>query len=253
MFPHRTLFASLLLLLLPLGSIQGQETGLDPTEALATLGKTLKDCKKSDEEERAAAQDGVVAVLDQLLVDFPQYDEKQQKSVVSGVSKVFKVKTREGEDRIYIAAAVCLSEMGPKAESQLKSAMKVKQLQKKPDVQAVLIESLGKHRNLKNVDLFVKLLNDGDANICVAAVHALSEYRDTKAKDRKEIVEALVKQYANTNNLDLREKGKNPVWRERLLVIEVPMNEALASLTLQSFRTAPEWEKWYNDNRSKKW
>jgi len=33
--------------------------------------------------------------------------------------------------------------------------------------------------------------------------------------------------------------------------VEVPFNEALRALTLQSLETSVDWEKWYNDNKGK--
>ncbi|MFG0319025.1 MAG: HEAT repeat domain-containing protein [Planctomycetota bacterium JB042] len=251
----RTTLAGLLALLwIPVGFAQDNESGADPTEHLKTMTTALKASKTNDDDERLEAQNQVVGAIDLLLLDFPNYGEKDQKKVVKEIGKLFKFRAKDEEDSLYIAAAAALSDMRiPQAESELKSAMKVKSLEKRVDVQVMLIECLAKHRNEKDIDLFVKLLNDGEQRICVAATKALSEYRDSDEKTRKEIVEELVKQYANTNGLNVREKGKNPVWRDRLMAIEVPMNDALAAMTLQSFQTAPEWQKWYNDNKGKKW
>ena len=225
----------------------------DPTEHLKTLSEALKERKTNDDDKRHEADEKLRGALDLLMLDYPNYDEKQQKKVVSDISGMFKIRAKEGEDRIYIMAAACLSEMGPTAEKTLKSAMKIKHLEKRVDVQVVLIDALGRHLNEKNVDLFVKLMKSAETKIVVAAIKALGMYRDSDVKVRKEIAEELIKQYANANNLNAREKGKNPVFRERFYAVEVPMNEALAAITLQSFQTSAEWEKWYNDNRSKKW
>jgi len=225
----------------------------DPTEHLKTLEEGLKERKSNDDDERHEAENKINEALDHLLLDFTHYDEKEQKKVVSEIGDIFKIRAPEDEDRIYIMAAACLSEMGPQAEKSLKGAMKIKHLEKRVDVQAVLIDALGRHKDEKNIDMFVKLMNSAENKIVVAAVKSLSMYRDSDSKVRKEIVEELVKQYANANNLNAKEKGKNPVFRERLLAVEVPMNEALAALTLQSFQTSAEWEKWYNDNRNKRW
>ena len=225
----------------------------DPTEHLTTLAVGLKERKTNDDDQRHDAETKIVEALDLLLLDYNNYDEKQKKLVIGAISKIFKVRTPENEDRIYIGAAACLSEMGPAAESDLKSAMKIKHLEKRIDVQVMLIEALGKHKNEKNVDFFIKLMRTNENQILVAAIKSLSEYRDSEAKVRKQIAEELVKQYASANSLNTKEKGKNPVFKDRFYAIEVPMNEALAALTLQSFQSSPEWEKWFNDNRNKRW
>ena len=229
-----------------------------PDEALDLLATSLKGVNKSDDEVRDESVQNVVATIDVLTGSFADFDDKQKKEVIKGISKVFSTRThdRGGDtsgDKIYMAAAAAFSEMGPDAEKMLKKAMKTKHLEKKIDVQELIIEAIGNHKNEKNIDMFIKLLVDDDAKIVRAAVNALGQYHESDAKVRKKVAEGLVKQYANTHSLDLREKGRNPVWRERLTTIEVPMNEALAKLTLQSFQSAPDWEKWYNDNRSKRW
>jgi len=236
------------------GPAFGQDEGADPSEHFATMAEGLKKSKTNDDDDRHEAQTSVVGAVDRLLLDFPNYDEKTQKSVVKEIGKIFKFRAKDGEDSLYIAAAAALSDMKiVESEKALKSAIGVKHIEKRVDVQVMVIESLGKHKNEKNIDMIVKLLKKGEQRISVAATNALSEYRDSKPKVRKEIVGELVKEYANTNGLNVREKGKNPVWRDRLMAIEVPMNEALSTLTLQSFQTAPEWQKWYNNNKSKKW
>ncbi len=251
----RTILGWLLATLVTTSVVAQEEpaTGADPTEHIESLDAALDESKTNDDDKRDAAMTAAVGAMDLLTNDYKNYDEKQKKEAVNAIAKVFKFRAKEGEDRLYMAAAAALSAMIPEGEAPLKSAMKVKHLEKRSDVQAILVESLGKHKNPKNVDVFVKLLKESENMVVKAAIQALSEYRDEDVKLRKEIVESLVKEYAGTNNLDLREKGKNPVWRERILAIEVPMNDALAALTLQSFQSAPEWEKWYNDNRSKKW
>ncbi|MFH0943694.1 MAG: HEAT repeat domain-containing protein [Planctomycetota bacterium] len=225
----------------------------DPAEFLAALEAALKERKTNDDDLRHEADGKVTEALDHLMLDFAKYDEKQQKQVVGDISSMFKIRTQENEDRIYIGAAACLSEMGPLAEKSLKSAMGIKHLEKRSDVQVALIDALGRHKNEKNIDLFVKLMKSPEDKIVVAAIKSLALYRDSDAKVRKQIAEELIKAYANANNLNAKEKGKNPVFKERFYAVEVPMNEALAAITLQSFQTSAEWEKWYNDNRSKRW
>lgn len=237
---------------------QDRDTGPDPTEAIAKLKEGLKGVNARDEDEKSEAIEKVRSAIDEMTTNYSAYDEKQQREVAKQITAVFSVRLKNGEEdregqQIYQAAAAALSEMGEMGEVGLKKAMKTKSLKKMVDVQTLLIEALGKHKNDKNVDMLTKLLVDDDPKIVKSAVVALSEYRDAEGKVRKKIVEELVKQYATTYNADLKAKGNDTTARERLLAIEVPMNQALSMLTLQNFQSAPEWEKWYNDNRNRKW
>jgi hypothetical protein len=230
-----------------------QSAAADPAADLEALNKALDERKAGKEEVRSAADDAAVAAIDRLSSGFSTYDEKGQKKVVAELGQVFKVRTDPEENRIHLAAAAALSEMGKDAEQALVAAFKVKSLEERVEVQEALYEALGKHKNPKHVELFLETFRGDQNKIMVAATRALAEYRDADAKVRKEIVEGLVKEYANVSALDAKERGTHPVWHERKLAIEVPMNETLAALTLQNFQTAPEWEAWYNDNRNKKW
>lgn len=243
------LFALLTLFAAPVSAQESTE----PKPLLDRLAAALKRCRDHDDDVRAEAQSEVVSTLDELLLRFPKLDPKEQAKVVKAVGSVFRARLPEDENGPYLAAAAALSEMGPAALKALLSAYKLKHIEKRPEVRAILVEAIGKHRDPKQVPFLTKLLKENENEVVVAAIRALGEYRDADVKLRKKIVEALVKEYANVNALNVREKGKNPVWRERLLAIEVPMNEALSALTLQSFETAPEWQKWWNDNRNKKW
>ena len=151
------------------------------------------------------------------------------------------------------AAAAALSEMGPDAEGVLLKAMKIQHLEKRTAVQATLILALGKHKNEKQIDFLLKLLIKDDPEISRAAVEALGEYRESDAKLRKKIAEALVREYVRSNNADVAAKGKDAVASARIRAIEVQMDKTLEMMTLQRFNAAPDWEKWFNDNRNKNW
>ncbi len=229
------------------------EAGPSPANGLKEVEAALAARRTPKEEERSAADERLVKAVDGLTSDFSKYDDAGKKSVIDAMGKVFVVRTDENEDRIYGAAAAALSDMGPEAAGVLIRAYKLKHIEKKPDARASIVEALGKLKDPKQIEFFSKLLNDSDTKVVVAAITSLAEFKDADAKIRKAVAETLVKQYANTNNLDAKEKGKNPTFHQRLLDIEQPMNDALGKLTLQSFTDSAAWEKWFNDNRNKKW
>jgi hypothetical protein len=225
-----------------------------PDEAIKTIEAALKERKSPDEDVRGNADEKAVKAVDDLLTNYKSFDDAGKKKALGAVTDLFSVRTTvDTENRLYGAAAAFCSDVGDEGVAPLEKAMKLKHLEKRIDVQEMLIQCLAKHKKDKHVDLFLDLLKGDQNRVIVAAVRALGEYRDADGKLRKRIVEGLVKAYANVNALDVREKGKNPVWHERLQDIEVPMNETLGVLTLQSFQSAPEWEKWFNDNRNARW
>ncbi len=231
-----------------------QAAGAGPEDAqMKVIEDALKDVRSQNEEKRSAAEEQVVQAIDQLLSAYPKLAPEKQKAVVSTLSKIFSNRTVEGVDRTYNAAAAALSEMGPDAEGVLLKAMKIQHLEKRTAVQATLILALGKHKNEKQIDFLLKLLINDDPEISRAAVEALGEYRESDAKLRKKIAEALVREYVRSNNADVAAKGKDAVASARIRAIEVQMDKTLEMMTLQRFNAAPDWEKWFNDNRNKNW
>jgi hypothetical protein len=223
------------------------------TAWIEQIEASLKDARSVKAEVREAAAGKLVEAIDQLTASYAALPADRQKPVVAAITKIFSVRTPDEENRIYIAAAAALSEMGEAGEAGLLKAMKVSHLEKRIEVQATLLEALGRHCNEKHVDLFVKTLLKAETQLVVAAIKSLGEYRESDGKVRKRIAEALVKEYARTNSAEVAAKGKDEVARQRLLDLEVPMNVALEMVTLQRFESAPEWEKWFNDNRNKNW
>ena len=41
-------------------------------------------------------------------------------------------------------------------------------------------------------------------------------------------------------------------YYDRLIAVEVAFNNALHKLTFRNFESAPEWRKWYKENKKKK-
>jgi HEAT repeats len=220
---------------------------------MQAIEEALKFAKSQDAEKREPAEVKIVESIDKLLIEYKNIPADRQKAAVATLGKVFQTKTPDDSNRIYIAAAAALSEMGPDGEAAILKAMKVQHLEKRIEVQATLIRALGKHHDEKQIDFLTKLLLKDNNEIVKAAIEALGEYRESDAKVRKKITEALVREYAKTYSADFLAKGKDEVWHDRLLAIEVPMNQSLEMLTLQRLQTAPEWEKWFNDNRNKPW
>ena len=101
-----------------------------------------------------------------------------------------------------------------------------------------------------------KLLWSEDAQIIKAACSACSRFDGLKQKERKPIVEELVKVYAYLDSqakLAIQDPRKEYL-RERLLAVEVQFNESLKKLTPARFESAEDWQRWYNDNKGKsKW
>ena len=230
--------------------------GPDAGELCKKLDKLYKDKRNLDSDAIMAS----IQVADEI---FKSATSAEQGKLAKTIRKVFDIKPLP-DDAILKTAAGALSGMGKKGKDALFHALKHKNLKpkskndevdykRKIGLQAFIIEAIGFNKEKSSTKDLMKLLWNDEAAIVVAAAKALSNYSALPLKERKPIVGELVKVYANINSLSLA-NPKREDYRQKLLQVEVPFNEALRALTLKSFESAEEWQKWYNNNKSKpKW
>lgn len=249
---HRRLVVVAVLLL---ASVAGADD-TTPTTAddhIAALRQGMKDRRRSDSLEKENATLAVVGAIDQLTAAFATYDERTQRDVVRAVAGVLAVWTDEDDAEVHYAAAAALSDMGPPGAEALRNTRGVSHLDRNVDVRRILIQALGKHRDPADVDYFVKLLADDDTRIVNAGAAALAEYFDADATLRKKIARAVLKEYLKAHRDHEKSKGNDAAARERLLAIEVGMNQALDRMTAQNLQSAPEWDAWLKAHINEDW
>lgn len=186
-------------------------------------------------------------------------DKAAQGKMAKGVKKVFDISNPDPDLDLLKSAIGTLSGMGKNGKDALWWALKHKNLkvknkkdeteaQRKAAIKAFIIEGIGFNGDKSSVKDLTQLLWDNDTSVIIATCKALSCYSKIPLKERKPIVKELVKVYVNINSLSVS-NPKREDYRQKLLQVEVPFNEALRALTLQSLEDPVEWEKWYNDNK----
>jgi len=232
---------SVLALLAPERALGTQD--LSPQDILDGLTSFLKD--KDD-----AHAVGSIEILGERFSTFAEAD---QKKAVSLLDKALDQNRDEGDNALYLAVFKTLSQMGPMGEKTTLKNLKSKTVKDRPEVLAAAVESLGSHKNDKNIEVLIDYLVYKDAEVVASAARALGEnYADQPEKVRKDIVEELVKNYSNCYTLT-KANPKDFKFSDRLRAVEEPMKTSLQKLTGQSLSEALEWERWYNDNKKKPW
>lgn len=210
----------------------------------------LAELAKAYEEKN---DDGVPPIIDKLVLAFRSGDEKAKGEIAKAVGRAFDQRRDEDKgDKLFIAAAAALSEMDEMGAKTLTNALKNKNFKKRIEVRSAILISLGSQKDPKNAKLLMDYLKDNEPKLVAAAADALANYREAPEKQRKEIVEELVKAYA-TQHGNVQKNPKDQVQKDRLQAFEVNMNNALLALTGQSFEDAPKWQAWFNDNKNKPW
>ena len=207
--------------------------------------------KRGDEDVEA------VAVMDGLLQEFAQSGPKDRKLIADSIGKALdqKRKTLEGDvldNKLHIAAAVCLGEMAPESTSILTKWIGHKRLRKDTVVQMQLILSLGKSKDVGVIKILLKLLKDKSSSIISAAAQSLGNYSEADLKERKKIVNDLVRLLIDAKTA-VDDDVTDTIAREIYDTIAAPIITTLQELTGHDERAPEGWQHWWNKNKKKDW
>jgi HEAT repeat protein len=233
--------------------VQEDEALEDKRESVKALLESLKGYI----EKRGAEDTEAVGVLDQLVQEFSKSGPKDQASILKGLGKCFDVKRRELEDglpdnKLFVATAICLGEMGEGAAPVLLKYVGNKKHRKNLTLQRQLILSVGKAKNLKVVKDVVDLLKDKDDVVIASAAEALKNYGDAPLKTRKMIFNELLKILVTTEALKNQDVN-DIVSRDRYDTIASPIMASLKELSGHEERKGEDWQRWWNKNKKKDW
>jgi hypothetical protein len=210
------------------------------------LVEGMSDYLKKKEDDR------VVTLLEILQQRFHFFVEDEQKMVVKAVGKCLNARRPEGANEVYKSSLAALGAMGEDGEKVTLKSLKNNNVKKRREVLAAALGSIAMHKNRRNIKTLEDFLVHSDGIVVAASAAALGVYAQEEEKVRKPVVEQLVKTYGNLSAL-AHSRPKEPVHRDKLNVVEKPILESLEKLTGLSYKTAPEWEKWYNNNKKKRW
>jgi hypothetical protein len=220
--------------------------------------KALVDELDGHLKEKGEKDAEAIGVLDKLVQEFPSCGPKDRLAIVKACSDCFGVKrTKEREegvpdDRLYLAAAVCLGEMGPESVKPLTALIGDKSHRKNQTLQVKVTLSLGKTKSADAVKTLMALLKHKDAPMQSAGAEALAYYSDAPEATRKLAFEELLRTMMDQKT----KKDTNPAdqeAQERWNIISGPIIETLQKLTGLGESDPDKWQRWWNDNKKKSW
>jgi hypothetical protein len=241
-------------------SALSSQRGGDDEEEVPDKRDDIKElCKKFEGHIKKKGKEDVdaIPVLDKLLQEFPGCGPKDRALIVKTLGKGFGLSRKENRDgtrenRVPIAAAVCLSKMAPESVKTLIKLCNDKKVQDDSDVRRRVILSLGKTEDESGVDTLLKLISAKEPKIQGAAIEALGQFGDVDQKVRKLVCEKLIKLILPIKST-VDSDADDQVTREQYDVIGPPTITTLQKLTGQNIRNFAEWNKWWNKNKRKDW
>ncbi|MFO1010196.1 MAG: HEAT repeat domain-containing protein [Planctomycetota bacterium] len=207
-------------------------------------------------KEGKADQDAV-GTIDKMLQEFPKSGPKDRQAMVKELSKCFEQRRMvpEGQapnNKLYLASAVALGQMGPESVEVLMTWIDAKTLKKDLAVQHRLILSLGKTKDKKGLKVLKNMLNNKENSLISASAEALGEFATSDLETRKDVFEALLKTVMEAKGF----KDTNPdntTARDKYDVIAAPIITSLGKLSKHEERDPEKWQTWWNKNKKADW
>jgi hemoglobin-like flavoprotein len=215
-------------------------------------------------DKRGSEDTDAVAVIAQLATEFPKSGPKDKTAIANALSKCVEAQRAEpkkGEfnNKLAIAAAEAMGQMGPESVQPLIGWIGHKNLRRDIQLQRQLVLSLGKTRDPAAIKPLNSALENKDAPIVAAAAEAMGEFSEAKIEVRKDLFSSCIKALmAGKNAKDAEQSGSGAtahtnIATERYDVIAAPLLTTLHKLSKHEESTPELWERWWNKNRQVNW
>ncbi|MDF1836239.1 MAG: HEAT repeat domain-containing protein [Planctomycetota bacterium] len=214
---------------------------------------------KGQVKKRGTEDEAAKATIETLMAEFEKSGPKDRKSIVKGIADCFKQKRGHSDEKgydnnLYMAAAVSLSFMGPESVKPLAKLIGDKKHRANLELQARIIQSLGKTKSEDAVKPLLDLLGHKDYQIEQAAAQALGNFAELKEKPRKVVFEEVLKALMSAyNNKEADTSNQQPEVHKRYDAVSSSMVTTLQALSGHEEGTPPQWQTWWNKNKRADW
>ncbi len=250
---HAIAFAILAFLAAPAAAQDEPAKPDKPDPAVKEKLDTFEDCLRDRKFERDTE---ATQIIDELLQRYPELHEKDQRSFLKALDSVFRARQRKPEQPgLYQATIHALGTIGGEDAAKILVKVfdkKMFEAEEWASLQEDLLENIGRTKDEKQIDFLVKrAVRDPTDSVKRAAGKALRYFEDSDLKTRQDIFKELLINYGQIegdSKSSLDPNNNLVATRKRTLAaIADPWNVTLSKLSGQNFRTAEEWQKWWNE------
>ncbi|MFK7742612.1 MAG: HEAT repeat domain-containing protein [Planctomycetota bacterium] len=251
---------ALLVPLLALGPLHAQKAKEPPNDP--QLSEHLKRLKSLVKDRKMTGDFTAISLMQKLDKELEKKNSKDKKKIVKALGGVFTTgKVREGaRDVLYREAADLLAKLGEQGGAKaLAKSEANKRFDDNVSLRAHLLKALGKTEDADHIDYLLDVTTRSHIDALRAASgEALSNFTKAKLRQKREIVEQIIRTWGSLHsdatravNLDPNEPVDfNPQNARRILrACEGHWIRTLQKLTGVSQSKFPEWQRWLNKNR----
>ncbi len=230
-------------------------------------------CDELEREYRNKKDRSIKSTLELLSAFrelYPDANESDQKKIVKVCKKALTLKPITDTALIHCQASRCLEVTGKHGLKALLAARKSRileigkkwtddEIKAALQIRASLLESIASFKDTKTLKIFYEELQDDNDEIVIAVCDSLALFEELPLKERKPIVEQLIKrydkiisdQYGYLKN-PKRFKKTIPQDRKDWTRVKMPLNDSLQALTGQRLYTAKSWRTWFQIHKNEK-
>jgi hypothetical protein len=224
-------------------------------EQLKTL-KTMIADPKMEEDFRA------ITLIQKLGTDLEKRNPKDLEKIAKGLGDVFKTgKVRPPDNaHVYTEASKVLALLNEDGAKELAKALTDTRLKDRDYVvvRAQMMVELGRTKDVKQIDWLLDQARTSPHDAIMAAGgEALGFFENADIKQKREIVDKLIKRYGEVHAKATQPEPTDPTQpidlspqnaRETLNKIQSKWTSTISTLTGQNFTGYLEWQRWLNKN-----
>lgn len=144
-----------------------------------------------------------------------------------------------------------------KVTRDLIALLKHSKLKKESRIRIGVCRALGGSADPYAVDTLIDRMRDKDDEVIAAAVEAAGAYRYAKESVRKDLFQTIVDMYVSMWNLKNSVNPDHVVEKTRAErkweITAASMEKSLQLLSNVTQNDPPEWRRWWNKNKNKRW
>lgn len=225
-----------------------------------TLPDKLKELKSMVSDRKMTKDFQAIGLIQALSKEPEKVNPKDQKKLVKALHGVFRTgRPREaGKDHLYREAGDALAKFGEDGAKELSRVIEHKRIEDNVPLRAHLIEALGRTKVTDHIDYILdEATRSPHDEIQAAAGKALAEFTNAKVKEKREIVEQLIRAWGALHARATRIVNNDPNApvdfdpqnaRRTLRAVEDKWINTLSRLTGQRMTKFEDWQRWENKN-----
>lgn len=247
-------------LVLAAGALQAQAKPKEPPDD-PKLPEHLKQLKDFAKDRKMEGDFQAISLMQMLKKELDDKNEKDKRKIAKAAGDVFtRGPVREGaRDILYRETADLLAKLGEDGADELEDAAEHKRFDDNISLRAHLLRALGKTEDPDQIEYLLEVTQRSPHDeLRAASGEALGNFTEADLKDKREIVEKVIRAWGSLHSEATRAVNLDPSApvdfgpqnaRRILDACEGKWIGTLQKLTGVSLSKFADWQRWQNKNK----